>query len=228
MTNKLRIIGLNIGAGKDSITGRGFFNKKNNDFCYIPIEETQKQRSKFTFRDLNNPLIRKAADTPCHYDPEFTTYTYGHVKRGFGDHMLYEPDLLNSDVCLFFYATLNIDNNPAKWGVFIIGFFEVDKIVNAMSLTKEQIFSLADFKNNAYLKREEPGVDLLIKGKNASKLFKHAIPLSKLDDPTEIDSKFADLITTTSGKKIEKSNSWHRWVLYSENPQFLEILKKQE
>src|SRR4030042_732734 len=175
----IKIIGLNVGAGGDSITGRGFFNTKDNSFCFIPIDETEKQKIKFTFGDLNNPYIKDHLETPCHYDPEFETYTYGHIKRGWGDSILYSPDLLSeNNVVLFFYATLNINHNPNNWGVFIIGMFEVEKVVNVINSSDKDIFSLDEFQNNAHLRREETGVDLLIKGTKNSKLFTQAIPLS--------------------------------------------------
>src|SRR3989344_215653 len=206
---KIKIIGINVGSGGNSITGRGFFNTKDKTFCYIPIEEDEKQNNKFTFKDLNNPFIKNALEKPCHYDPEFITNTYGHIKRGFGDHILYKPDLLeDSNVYLFFYSTLNINHNPEKWGIFIIGFFEIEKIINTKKLSDEQILSLSDFKNNAHLRREKPKVDLLIKGTSNSKLFKQAIQLSKLGDTNEINPKFADLIMTVSGKRIIKNSSW--------------------
>ena len=231
---KIRIIGINVGSGESSITGRGFFNSKDKTFCYIPIKEESKQRIKFTYRDLKNPYISKEVlDLPCHYDPEFKTFTYGHIKRGFGDQILYKPTLLDDcDVYLFFYSTLNIDKNPKKWGIFIIGFFEVEKIENVTDFTNEEIFSLIDFKDNAHIRREEPfkknQKKLLIKGKNNSKRFTYAIQLSKIDDPTELSPQFVNLITTTSGKKIKKSKGLHRYVFYSDNPIFLEMLKNQE
>ena len=230
---KIKIIGLNIGSGASSPTGRGFFDSKNKTFCYIPLNEVCEQRIKFTYRDLNNPTVNKnVLDLACHYDPEFKTFTYGHIQRGFGDHILYKPDLLeDSNVYLFFYATLNIDNNPLNWGTFIIGFLEVEKIINVTGFSNEKIFSLTEFKNNAHLRRKEPfkknKKNLLIKGSTRSRLYTRAIQLSKSDDPTEINPQFVNLITTTSGKKVKKSKGLHRYVFYSENPSFLEILMKQ-
>src|SRR3989338_5028411 len=207
------IIGLNVGAMGTSPTGRGFFNSKDRTFCYIPIEETEDQRIKFTFKDLNNTCINESLDYPCHYDPEFKTCTYGHIRRGFGDSILYKTNVKNNRVYILFYSTLDIDNKKEDWDVFAIGYFEVDKIVDARKLTDEQIFSLKDFQNNAHLRRKNPIVELLIKGTEKSRLFKEAIPFLE----------FQHLITTTTNKEISRVGPWYRWVYYSENQKLLEL-----
>lgn len=228
MEEKIKLIGINVGSGKKDPFGRGNFESKTGKFSYIPLNETESQKISFTYKDLNIPNLKGNLDEKCHYDPEFNSFTYGHVKRGFGDDILYNPRLLyETKVYLFFYATLNIDNNPNKWGIFIIGFFEIEKIINVKNFSSDEIFALNEFKNNAHLKREIPAVDLLIKGNNNSRLFTQAILLSEENNPNKINSKFSELITTSSGKKII-NKGWHRWIFYSEKSELAKIITEQK
>ncbi|GEM_PF-6773031 len=196
----MKIIGINIGANNQSPMGRGNFNSKDKTFCYIPLEETDKQIRKFTYRGLGMDCIPEGLlDMPCHYDPEFKTNTYGHKLRCDDKNILLDKSLLNERFYILFYATLNIDNDLDKWDVFAVGYFEVEKIVDIRNLTRKEIFALKEFQNNAHLNRQTPkdpkkGLSLLIKGNKNSRLFRQAIPFSD----------FQKLITTSSGKKIEK------------------------
>ena len=100
----MNIYGLNIASSKENLNGRGGIHPEDRTFQYLPIEETKSARNAPTYRDLGFADVQYP-DIRVHQDPEFKTFTYGHVRRGFGDDRLW--DMERGDI-LFFYATLDL------------------------------------------------------------------------------------------------------------------------
>lgn len=75
---------INVGSGVSNPNGRSrLFN--DGTFEYLPLPETEKTTEKVpTYRELGFSQLR-FPDISVHLDPEFRTFTYGHVERGFGD-----------------------------------------------------------------------------------------------------------------------------------------------
>lgn len=202
---------INVGSSSSNSNGRG---RIFDDFTfeYLPIPETEETVEKVpTYRELGF-LNVKFPNLPVHLDPEFGTFTYGHVKRGFGD---IECLLrFKKESVLFFYATLQ---KREKWYPCIIGYFRKLQVYDCRELTREQIlsFKYKGFMNNAHLKREDPSVDFLIKGGMGSKLLKRAFPLAESNDTLELRKSLKDIIHTATGKRIESGKPWFRWTFVS-------------
>jgi len=200
---------INVASSSSNPNGRGrIFDDLT--FEYLPIPEIQKTIEKvFTYGELGFVHV-KFPDLPVHLDPEFETFTYGHVKRGFGD--IQSLLMLKRDDALFFYATLQKED---AWSPYIIGYFSNLEVYDCREMSIEEIFGLRvkGFANNAHLKRENPRVDFLLKGGEGSKLLKKAFPLARKDNHLELRDSLKDIIYTATGKKIESGKPWFRWTL---------------
>ena len=122
---------INVGSSSSNPNGRGRIFR-DFTFEYLPIPESRKTRDHvFTYQDLGFAHV-KFPDLPAHLDPEFETFTYGHVTRGFGDirNLL---KLSDSDI-LFFYATLQ---KASDWSTYIIGYFRNLKVYDCRGLSRE-------------------------------------------------------------------------------------------
>lgn len=120
---------------------------------------------------------------------------------------------------LLFHATLSHPEYPEKWLTAIIGYFEVECVVECSGLSTAEIKDLhgKKFANNAHLKREDPSVDLLVAGTGDSRLLEKAIPLSTFESPRELRKEFNELFRTAGGKTISNGKSWCRWTLKIED-----------
>jgi hypothetical protein len=201
---------INVASNSQNPNGRGRIFE-DATFEYLPIPEDHITIQKIpTYRDLGfiNPRF---PDLRVHEDPEFQTFTYGHVKRGFGD--IESLLKLKRDDILFFYATLQ---RGERWSPYIIGYFMELEVLDCRDLAVEQIrdFKYKGFENNAHLKRVDPSVDFLVKGGKASRLLKKAFPLAESNNPLELRKTLRHIILTLSGKKIEKGKPWFRWTLW--------------
>ncbi len=220
-------ISINVASSSQYPNGRGAIDPANNSFEYLPIPETKDCTGNIpTYSDLKwiEPQKLKKPGLKVHLDPEFETYTYGHVKRGFGD--VNSLLSLEKGEYLFFHSTLSHIKDPSKWVTAIIGYFEVDDVIDCRKVSNDEIKEnyRERFGNNAHLKREQPNVDFLVKGSEDSKLLKKAILLSDFDSPRKLKDYFKDTITTTGGKKIKDDHPWYRWTLKVTEPE--EILKE--
>jgi len=208
---------INVGSSSSNPNGRGRI-LKDYRFEFLPIPEMRKTSDKVpTYRDLGFSHV-KFPDLQAHSDPEFGTYTYGHVRRGFGD--IANLMKLKKDDCLFFYATLE---NEDGWSPYIIGYFRNPEVFDCRNLSTKDVFGLKSegFENCAHLKRSEPHVDLLIKGgKNSSKLAR-AFPMAEEDDNLTLAKRLEGLILTSTGKKVKSGAPWFRWTLTSSNAEKL-------
>lgn len=212
---------INVGSSSSNPNGRGRIFK-DFTFEYIPIPEYRETIKRVpAYRDLGFDHV-KFPNLPVHLDPEFETFTYGHVTRGFGDirNLL---RLSDSDV-LFFYATLQ---EASDWSMYIIGYLSNPKVYDCRQLSAEEILGLKSkgFENNAHLRRVTPSVDLLIKGGEGSKLLKKAFPLAEENNHLALREPLRDIIRTATGKKIKSGTPWFRWTLTCENPsQLIEMI----
>jgi len=218
-----KAVSLNIASRSSDPNGRGDLNLEDRTFDYIPIPEGKETTVEIpTYSDLEwlDTAGLKEKQIPVHLDPEFDTYTYGHIRRGFGD--MNSLLSLDEDDYLFFHSTLTASGG---WLTAIIGYFQIEKIIDCRELSDEDIKSMTDFENNAHLKRKEPGVDLLISGTEKSRLLERCILLSSLDDPRSLKDDFKELIRTATGKKINDGSPWYRWTLKVLEPEELLEMK---
>lgn len=171
------------------------------------IKKTQERVP--THRELGFTDV-KSPELPVHLDPEFETYTYGHVERGFGD--MQNLLRLEKDDALFFFATLQ---QKEYWSTYIIGYFKVENVYACRQRSSQEVlgFKSKGFVNNAHLKRVNPSVDLLIKGGRSSKLLKRAFPLAEKDDKLALRSPLRNIVFTATGKRISSGTPWYRWTL---------------
>ncbi len=226
---------LNVGSRKgEEWPGQGpIFS--DGTFKYVPIpeipervrEEFKKELRTYEALGLGSYVDPEFREEFVHEDPEFKTFTYGHVERGFGD-IKALTSLKKGDYLLFM---ANLRYFPRKtgerrlswinpdWGAYIIGYFVIDTVI-----TQEEYLSSPElrelFKNNAHYKwkweehlREKYRNNLWIKGKSGH-LLRIAVPLSDSEDPTKPNSFLYNNFTTTGGKPINKRN-WYRWTLIS-------------
>ena len=213
---------VNVGSSSGNPNGRGRIFK-DYTFQYLPIPESQKTREKVsTYEELGFSHV-KFPDLPVHLDPEFETFTYGHVRRGFGDLQCLLA-LKKSDV-LFFYATLQKEE---EWSTYVIGCFRNIEVYDCRELSAKEVLTLRfkGFANNAHLKRVNPSVDLLIKGGNGSKLLHKAFPLAKDKKPLALQNSLSKIILTATGKSIGSGSPWFRWILTCSNTN--ELLRRIE
>lgn len=213
---------INVGSSSANLNGRGRIFE-DFTFEYLPIPESEKTREKVpTYRELGFSHA-KFPDLPVHLDPEFKTFTYGHVKRGFGD-LRCLLQLKKSDV-LFFYATLQ---KEAQWSTYIIGYFRNIQVYDCRKLSTKMVlkFKFKGFVNNAHLKRVDPSVDLLIKGGRGSKLSNKAFPLAEKNDPLTLQEPLSKTILTATGKQVVPGSPWFRWTLTCSNAN--ELLRRIE
>lgn len=205
---------LNIGSNSTNPNGRGRIFE-DYTFEYLPIPEYLTTRQKVpTYRELGFEHV-KCPDLRVHLDPVFETFTYGHVRRGFGD--VGTLLKLKEDDVLFFYATLQ---KKEEWSVYIIGYFKNPGVYDCRRLSKAGMlnFRSKGFADNAHLKRLEPSVDILIKGGKRSALLKRAFPLAEENAPLSLRKPLMHILCTTTGKNIGLGIPWFRWTLVCKDP----------
>lgn len=209
---------INVGSNSSNPNGRGRI-LEDFTFEYLPIPEEEKTIGKVpTYRDLGFAHL-KYPDLPVHLDPEFESFTYGHVKRGFGDVQSLSRLGEDRNSVLFFYATLQ---RGAKWSPYIIGYFKNLKVYDCRRLSKQEIRSLENvFRNNAHLKRVDPIVDFLIHGGQESRLLNKAYLITEDSGPLRLRKSLDEIIYTTSGKEIVPGAPWFRWTLSCSRPEQL-------
>jgi hypothetical protein len=160
---------------------------EDGTFEYIPIPEGDPNSSEFRTYDntlgkngkpLSNYVPMKFRDALMHFDPEFETFTYGDptAKRKF---LL----KLHIDDLLVFYAGLTpYDNDVYPDGLYIIGYFTIDEIIDFNALRDVETEKYSDiFFNNAHIKREMDYKNLIIVSgyEEKSKLLKKPVLISK-------------------------------------------------
>lgn len=205
---------INVGSNSSCPNGRGRIFE-NGTFEYLPIPEEAETSEKVpTYADLGFHNV-KFPNLRVHVDPEFKGFTYGHIKRGFGD--VKSILKLGKEDAFFFYATLQ---SGSCWGSYIIGWLMGLDVYDRRNLSVEEIMGLKScgFGNNAHLKRVDPSVDFLIKGGHGSRLLQKAFPLNEIDEPLEFKSSLKEIVLTASGKEITAGSPWFRWTMVCHNP----------
>jgi len=203
---------INVGSSSSNPNGRGRIFK-DFTFEYLPIPESRRTRERVpTYRELGLTHV-EFPDLPVHLDPEFKSFTYGHMRRGFGD---IKSLLKLKNNTLFFYATLQ---KEVTWSTYIIGYFRNLEVCDCRELSEREVlnFKSRGFADNAHLKRVNPSVDLLIKGGEGSRLLTRAFPLAENDDNLVLREPLRDIIHTATGKRIRLGTPWFRWTLACSN-----------
>jgi hypothetical protein len=178
-------VGIDTGAG--GMHGPLF---KDDSFEYIPIPDgwdmdprtygNTKGRHGHSFVDyFPVPRHAKVFKQAIHYDPEFTTYTYGDPTPGPKSSLrrLVEGDLLA------FYGGLEGWGFQCAPALYLIGYFEVLRAGLAPSFTSREMQRL--FGSNFHVKHREILADqrerlVLVKGGTGSKLLHKAVRISSL------------------------------------------------
>jgi hypothetical protein len=217
---------VNVGSRAQDPNGRGRI-LRDLRFEYLPLDEKERARRGVripTFAHLGFVGLKHQAFR-AHHDPEFGTFTYGHVRR-FGDQLLY--DLRSNRIrTIFFYANLETDHS---WAPYIIGYFDRVRSVDCRKLSKKQIlsFSRRGFSENAHLKRSDPHVDFLFKGGQGSRKLDRAFRLSDGKGNKRIAPSLSKLIRTPSGELIKAGEAWYRWTMLCTNCEsLLRLIREQ-
>jgi hypothetical protein len=180
---KALLLRIGIDKGTDGALAPIF---EDGSFEYIPISEGDPETSELRTYDntvgrsgkhLSYYLPSTIKKRKLHYDPEFDTFTYGDTpsKRTY---LL----RLNPGDLLVFYAGLKpFRNQNYVPGLYIIGYFTVDKVIDFQDLPNELNTKYCQmYANNAHVKRSLGINDttLVIGDKSHSKLIDKGILIS--------------------------------------------------
>ena len=157
---------------------------KHGSFEYIPIPERSATTAKKLYSDLRGRGRRAlAAFVPPklrysvpHFDPEFTTFTYGDPTPNKRSQLA----KLETGDLLIFYAGLEPPGTRGKSRLYVIGCFTVQEVYDFQKIAKAQWpGTLRKVRNNAHAKRRHRTEDLVIVKGNPkrSRLLSKAIPL---------------------------------------------------
>ncbi|NQU75164.1 MAG: hypothetical protein HQ546_02475, partial [Planctomycetes bacterium] len=157
---------------------------KDGSFEYIPIPERSATTAKKMYSDLRGRGRRSlAAFVPPklryyvpHFDPEFTTFTYGDPTPNKRRQLA----KLETGDLLIFYAGLEPPGTRGKSRLYVIGYFTVQEVHDFRKIAKAQWpGALRKVRNNAHAKRRHRTEDLVIVKGNPkrSRLLSKAIPL---------------------------------------------------
>ena len=179
---KAMLIRVGIDKGTDGALAPIF---NDGSFEYIPLSEknvdTLEKKTFGNTKGLNGKyfiqyLPKKIKDRKLHLDPEFETFTYGDqtVKRN------YLLKLEEGDLLVFYAGLTPYKNQVHREGLYIIGYFKVDKVVNFSELsTDEKIYNSDIHSNNAHIKSGSLDKLVIVKGRdNSSKLLEKAVLIS--------------------------------------------------
>ena len=214
-------IGIDTGAG--GINGPLF---RDGSFEYVPIPDgheldprtygsTTGRHGRKLIEYFPEPLRGRMADQSIHFDPEFSTFTYGDpTQPKAGLRRLQPGDLL------VFYCGL------AGWGwasapaLYIMGYFEIEKAGLATDFSTRELKEC--FAENFHVRhrsvfREQRDRLVLVKGNRKSRLLKKAHRISVYGKdcagkPLKILSPKMQAIFGTFGGKVAIQRSPPRWV----------------
>ena len=137
----------------------------------------------FPYETLTSFVPKSWLDRPCHYDPEFETFTYGDncdkVPKAFGLRSVAIGDFI------FFLARLEVYENSRFTGVagfYLIGYLCVQQIYKSLCKKPDQI-SLGKIKGNAHVQRALYIDNIwngfwVFQGWWDSRRFKYAVPFT--------------------------------------------------
>ena len=160
---------------------------EDNTFEFIPISERSPSREPRTYSTMNGHhggvladyLPRKLQQCPPHFDPEFSSNTYGDPSgKAKQLRKLQKGDLL------VFYAGLQPwrHQRELKKGLYLIGFFCVDRVFDFQSIPKrEQPTYRTLLRENAHMKRIHPAWEdlVIVQGSEESFLLDRAVLISR-------------------------------------------------
>ena len=169
---------------------------EDGSFEFIPIPEFRATTEKRVYANMIGKSGRRIADfvpskikySHPHYDPEFETFTYGDptkTKRS-------QLKKLSPGDLLIFYTGLKPPDGKDKPRLYVIGYFEVEKVYDFEEIEDyDSVFRA--IPNNAhskiYFRLKELGVDfkdknlVIVKGNpDSSKLLTKALPLGNEND----------------------------------------------
>lgn len=207
---KAMLLRVGIDKGTDGALAPIF---ADGTFEFIPKSESEREKSteERTYRDyigrtgkpFSTYLPKNIWDRQLHFDPEFKTFTYGDpafIKRNF---LL----TLEKDDLLVFYTGLTPygENNNHREGLYIIGYFTVDKVIEFYCLSDKQYEKeIQRYLNNAHSKRINKNKDLVIvvgQDLGKSKLLEEAYPISvKIKKTSKKNKIYTDQVVS---KEIE-------------------------
>ena len=203
---------------KDPAEKRTYANTK----CVDPS-----RRETFLIDLLPEHARRNLKSSAMHVDPEFQTFTYGDptsLKSGLRK--------LESGDLLVFYAGFQGWDFPAPSGLYIIGYFVVEKILRAKDHNRVDL--LHDFGNNYHVRHEDVFRNdttgkrnlVLIKGSKQSRLLHKAYLISEIGTDKSgkplkvLSTKMREVFGAFDGK-VSIQRSPPRWIA----PEFVERAK---
>ena len=211
---KAMFLRIGIDKGTDGALGPIL---EDGSFEYIPISEGDSQsKEDRTYKNtigrsgkpLSTYLPKQIENRTIHFDPEFTTFTYGDPtsKRS------YLLKLKTGDLLVFYAGLTPYQNKKYETALYIIGYFLIEQVIDFNILSKRSIEDYHNtLPNNAHLKRSYDTTDLvmIVGDKNRSKLLNKAIKISqlkldKLGKPYHAVSKEMERLLGISGS-IQRS-----------------------
>ena len=133
---------------------------QDGSFEYIPLSESdEKSGEKRTYNDLigikgkklSIYLPKGLADCKVHFDPEFTTFTYGDVGRKAGYLLKLEP----GDILVFYAGLTPQQESGHPEALYIIGYFTVKEILDFKKYSLNEILRIRKkYPDNSHPKRD--------------------------------------------------------------------------
>ncbi len=171
---------------------------QDRSFEYIPIPETCATSETSVYKimtgEWGRPLKGFVKENRWyshpHYDPEFTTYTYGDPARKKRSQL---SRLCRGDMLIFYAGLQPMEGRPGKPRTFVIGYFTIEKVYDFREYARsewERIFN--EVPNNAHSKQYQRlkalGIEyddndsvndlVIVRGcRESSKILREALPL---------------------------------------------------
>jgi hypothetical protein len=179
------LLRIGIDTGTDGALAPIF---EDGTFEYIPISERNiKSREDRTYgttigrsgKPLSRYLPKAIESRKMHYDPEFSSFTYGDptAKRR------YLLKLEEGDLLVFYAGLAPYKNSKYEKGLYIVGYFTVSDVIDFNRLTLDQAENCYKrYPNNAHLKRMcgTENLVIVIGDKRKCKLMEKAIAISQV------------------------------------------------
>lgn len=223
----MKVALLRVGADSAADSG-GLYGPLFADgtFVYVPIPDTMGMDERTYGNQIGRncqPLIdffpparrEKMRGQSIHFDPEFSTYTYGDPTRPkAGLRRLVKGDLL------IFYAGLEGFDHASPPGLYIIGYFEVAFAGLAADLSEEQMTACKDnfhVRHKAVFDIQRDSL-VLVKGGQGSRMLRKAAKISVMGQdragkPLKVLSPEMQQIFGDFDGKLSFQRSPTRWVL---------------
>jgi hypothetical protein len=220
---KVAMLRIGIDTGSGGIHGPLF---QDGSFEYIPIPDGRGDDER-TYGNTTGvrgaklveyfPLRRQSAmrSKSIHFDPEFSTFTYGDpTPPKAGLRHLETGDLL------IFYCGLEGRDFPSEPALYLVGYFEVQAAGRAADWGDEETRRL--FQDNFHVRHpnvfERQKAELvLVKGSERSRLLRHAVRISVMGQdrsgkPLKVLSPEMQQIFGSFDGKLSFQRSPTRWV----------------